>query len=121
MKVLVTGGAGFIGSNLVRALLDRGDDVTVLDDLSWGYQQNLEPFGDRVRLVRGDILDPAAVADGIEGAEHVFHLAASVGNSRSIADPIRDAQINVIGTLRVLEAARAARIARVVLTSSAGT
>jgi UDP-glucose 4-epimerase len=118
-RVLVTGGAGFIGSNLVKALVARGCEVTVLDDLSSGYRTNLDPFPD-VRLVEGDIRDPGAVDDAVQGASVVFHLAASVGNKRSIDRPLLDAGINVLGTLQVLEAARAHRVRKVVASSSAG-
>jgi UDP-glucose 4-epimerase len=119
MHALVTGGAGFIGSNLVALLRSRGHAVTVLDDLSSGHAVNLAPHPE-VRLVRGDVCDPAAVAEAMAGAEVVFHLAASVGNKRSIDDPIRDAEINVLGTLRVLGEARRRGVRKVVASSSAG-
>lgn len=119
MKALVTGGAGFIGSNLVSQLREDGHDVTVLDDLSSGYRSNLAPFRD-VRFIEGDIRDEAAVADAINGCEVVFHLAASVGNKRSIDYPLVDADINVMGTLKVLEAARKAGVRKIVASSSAG-
>lgn len=117
--VLVTGGAGFIGSNLVKALLTNECKVTVLDNLSSGYQTNLDPFPD-VRLIEGDIRDPEAVDKAMAGASVVFHLAASVGNKRSINDPISDAEVNVLGTLRVLEAARKHKVRKIVASSSAG-
>jgi UDP-glucose 4-epimerase len=119
VKVLVTGGAGFIGSNLVKRLSQDGHEVTVLDNLLSGYRCNLDPFPE-VRFVEGDVRDEAAVADAITGAEVVFHLAASVGNKRSIDHPITDAEINVIGTLRVLEAARRNGVRKIVTSSSAG-
>jgi UDP-glucose 4-epimerase len=119
MNALVTGGAGFIGSNIVRQLLHDGHEVAVLDDLSSGYAQNLAPFP-QVRFVQGDVRDPAAVAEAIAGAEVVFHLAASVGNKRSIDSPLEDAGINLLGTLQVLEAARAAGVRKIVVSSSAG-
>jgi UDP-glucose 4-epimerase len=118
-RVLVTGGAGFIGSNLVSALLADGCAVTVLDNLSSGYQANLASWP-QIRFVAGDVRDPAAVADAILGASVVFHLAASVGNKRSIDDPVTDAEINVLGTVRVLEAARAHKVRKIVSSSSAG-
>ena len=118
-RALVTGGSGFIGSNLVKALVRDGCDVTVLDNLSSGYRSNLEPFPG-VRLVEGDIRDPRAVDEAIRGASVVFHLAASVGNKRSIDCPQLDAEINVLGTLQVLEAARAHGVRKVVASSSAG-
>jgi UDP-glucose 4-epimerase len=119
MRTLVTGGAGFIGSNLVKQLLKDGHEVAVLDNLLSGYRCNLDPFPE-VRFVEGDVRDEAAVADAIKGAEVVFHLAASVGNKRSIDHPITDAEINVIGTLRILEAARRNGVRKIVTSSSAG-
>jgi UDP-glucose 4-epimerase len=116
---LVTGGAGFIGSNLVKALVEQGRDVTVLDNLSSGYRENLSPFSG-IRFVEADIRDPDAVDEAMRGTRVVFHLAASVGNRRSIDDPIADAETNVLGTLRVLEAARRRHVRKVVASSSAG-
>ena len=118
-KILVTGGAGFIGSNLVKQLIDDGCSVTVLDNFSSGYRSNLDPFPS-VRIIEGDIRDKCAVEEAIQDAEIVFHLAASVGNKRSIDQPILDSEINVIGTLQVLEAARKAGVRKIVTSSSAG-
>ena len=119
MKALVTGGAGFIGSNIVRLLLDEGHQVAVLDNLQSGYRKNLDPFP-QVQFVEGDVRDAKAVAQCTAGAEVIFHLAASVGNTRSIENPIEDSQINVLGTLNVLEAARHGGVRKVVFSSSAG-
>lgn len=118
MQALITGGAGFIGSNLARALTTEGWGVRVLDDLSSGYRANLD--GLAVDFRHGDVRDPLAVADAVSGCDVVFHLAASVGNKRSIDDPVGDASINVIGTLQVLEAARRAGVRKIVASSSAG-
>lgn len=118
MKALVTGGAGFIGSNICRQLVRDGGSVTVLDNLMSGYRHNLDGL-DGVRFVEGDIRDPYAVADAVEGCETVFHLAASVGNKRSVDDPVSDAEINLLGTIRVLEAARKQGVGKVVISSSA--
>ena len=118
MHTLVTGGAGFIGSNVVRLLLERGHSVTVFDNLSSGYESNV-PRGD-VRFVRGDVRDAAAVAAAARGAETIYHLAASVGNKRSIDDPFGDTLTNALGTLHVLEAARHGGARKVVYSSSAG-
>ena len=118
-RALVTGGAGFIGSNLVKALLERGDDVVVLDNFSSGYRCNLDALPG-ARVVEGDVRDPRAVAEAMAGREVVYHLAASVGNKRSIDDPVTDAEINVVGTIRVLEAARRVGVRKVVASSSAG-
>jgi len=119
MKTLVTGGAGFIGSNLVKQLLADGHEVSVLDSLLSGYRSNIAPYPD-VRFIEGDIRDETAVAEAISGAEVVFHLAASVGNKRSIYQPLLDADINVMGTIKVLEAARNAGVRKIVASSSAG-
>ena len=119
MKVLVTGGAGFIGSNLVRQLVADGNDVTVLDNLLSGFRSNLDAFR-QVRFIEGDIRDDAVVAEAIKGVKVVFHLAASVGNKRSIDHPLIDADINVMGTIKILEAARREGVRKIVASSSAG-
>jgi len=117
-KALVTGAAGFIGSNVARLLVEKGYDVVALDNLSTGYRENLEGLRG-VRLVEGDVRDTAAVEQATDGASVVFHLAASVGNARSIENPLYDSEVNVLGTLRVLEAARRAGVRKVVCSSSA--
>lgn len=117
-KALVTGGAGFIGSNVARLLVEEGYDVVALDNLSTGYPENLKELK-RVRLVEADVRDESAVNRAMDGVEVVFHLAASVGNTRSIENPLDDSDINVLGTLRVLEAARLSGVRKIVCTSSA--
>jgi UDP-glucose 4-epimerase len=117
MRALVTGGAGFIGSNLVDLLRAEGHDVVVLDDLTSGYAENLS--GD-AEFIEGDVSASGVAEAAASGCDVIFHLAASVGNTRSIDNPVRDSEVNVIGTLRVLEAARANGIKRVVASSSAG-
>jgi len=117
MKVLVTGGAGFIGSNIVQRLLDLGHAPVVLDDLSSGFAENLLPD---VPFVEADVREADAVTDAAEGCDVIVHLAASVGNARSIADPVKDSKVNVIGTLNVLQAARRHGLGRIVFSSSAG-
>ena len=119
MKALVTGGAGFIGSNLVRLLLAEGHEVHVLDSLASGYRGNLEGVP-LARLVWGDIRDATMVDAAMAGTEVVFHLAASVGNSRSIDHPHVDASMNVLGTLNVLEGMRRHGLRKIVFSSSAG-
>ncbi len=119
MQVLVTGGAGFIGSNLAKKLLEKGYTVRVLDNLQSGFATNLAPYPE-VEFVHGDVRDKEAVDAAVNGCEVVFHLAASVGNKRSIDFPVDDAEINVIGTLRILEAARKHGVRKVVASSSAG-
>ena len=117
MRALVTGGAGFIGSNLVTRLLQHGLRVRILDNFSSGHRTNLDPAAE---VVEGDVRDAAVVARAVAGCEQVFHLAASVGNTRSIEHPIEDTEINALGTLRVLEASRAHGVKRIVYSSSAG-
>lgn len=123
MKCLVTGGAGFIGSNLVDALLARGDEVTVVDDLSTGRRVNLDgALAAGAELVELDIRDAAALAAlTAEGQpETVFHLAAQIDVRKSLEDPAFDAAINVGGTANVLDAARAAGTGRIVFVSTGG-
>jgi UDP-glucose 4-epimerase len=115
MRVLITGGAGFIGSNLARALAHRGDEVAVLDDLSTGLVSNLD--GVDATLIEGTIGDAATVARAIQGADAVVHLAARGSVPRSIEDPAATHDVNATGTLRVLEAARSTG-AHVVFSSS---
>jgi UDP-glucose 4-epimerase len=119
LQCLVTGGAGFIGSNLVGELVAQGANVTVLDNVSSGYRRNLESFP-AIKFVEGDIRDPNAVRDAMEGCEVIFHLAASVGNKRSIDRPLEDAAVNVLGTIQILECAREMAVRKVVISSSAG-
>jgi nucleoside-diphosphate-sugar epimerase len=119
LNALITGGAGFIGSNLASRLLADGHHIAVLDNLSSGYQCNLDTLPG-VEFMRGDIRDERSVRLATAGREVVFHLAASVGNKRSIDDPVADADTNVIGTLRLLEAARHAGVRKFVTSSSAG-
>jgi UDP-glucose 4-epimerase len=119
MRCLVTGGAGFIGSNVVRLLLERGHEVTVLDNASTGYASNLDPYPE-AESVHGDIRDAEAVEKTVEGKDAVFHLAASVGNKKSIDEPTYDASHNVLGTINVLEAMRKHDVGAVVYSSSAG-
>lgn len=118
-KVLVTGGAGFIGSNIVKQLVAEAHRVCVLDNLLSGFRINLEDQAGVV-FYEGDVRNKHDVAKAIEGTEVIFHLAASVGNKRSIDDPIQDAEINVIGTLVVLEAARHVGVRKLIVSSSAG-
>lgn len=117
MKAVVTGGAGFIGSNIAAALLQRGDDVVVLDDLSSGYASNVQPG---IAFVEGSVLDEDLVEASLRDVDVVFHHAASVGNKRSIEDPRSDAMTNVVGTVNVLEACRRAGVRKIVYASSAG-
>ena len=118
-KALVTGGAGFIGSNVAKALLDGGYEVVILDNFSTGYRRNTDDLRG-AQIIEGDVRDADAVSRAMSGVDVVFHLAASVGNIRSIERPIEDSETNVIGTLSVLEAARRAGVRKVIYSSSAG-
>jgi UDP-glucose 4-epimerase len=123
MKALVTGGAGFIGSNLVDALVARGNEVTVIDDLSTGKRSNLErAIANGATLEAVDIRYAEAVSDVVARTqpEVIFHLAAQIDVRKSVADPAADARINVEGTVNVLKAAQAQGVRRVVNTSTGG-
>jgi UDP-glucose 4-epimerase len=116
VKVLVTGGAGFIGSNLVRGLLERGDDVRVLDNFSTGNRGNLE--GLDVEVVEGELRSYERVHNAVRGTEVVYHLGALGSVPRSVQDPLTSSAVNVEGTLNVLLAARDEGVRRVVYSSS---
>lgn len=118
MRTLVTGGAGFIGSNLVRALLDRGDDVRVLDNFSSGGRTNLAGLEHDVDLVEGDLRSYERVHAAVRGVEVVFHQGALPSVPRSVQDPLTTTAVNVEGTLNVLLAARDEAVRRVVNASS---
>lgn len=118
MRCLVTGGAGFIGSHLVEALIKRGDEVLVLDNFTTGSWENLR-HSDALTVVEGDVLDSELVYTVMEGAEVVLHLAAEVGNVKSLENPQRDASVNILGTINVLRAAMDCGARRVIYSSSA--
>jgi UDP-glucose 4-epimerase len=123
MKALVTGGAGFIGSNLVDALLARGDEVTVLDDISTGKRENLgQALANGAALETVDIRDGGAVSLLVSRTKPdvIFHLAAQIDVRKSMADPANDARVNVEGTVNVLSAAQAHGVPRVVNSSTGG-
>jgi nucleoside-diphosphate-sugar epimerase len=116
--MLVTGGAGFIGSHLAERLLVEGHHVRVLDNFSTGRRANIEGFADRIEVLEEDIRDFAAVSRGVRGAEVIFHEAALASVPRSVDDPSASNETNVRGTLNVLLAARDAGVRRVVYASS---
>ncbi len=116
MKILITGGAGFVGSNLTKLALRHGHRVTVLDDLSTGYPDNLD--GLDVRFLEASITDPGAVAEACASQDSIVHLAALGSVPRSIKEPRRSHDVNATGTLQVLEAARAAGVGHLVYSSS---
>ena len=118
MRYLVTGGAGFIGSNIVDELVRRGHDVAVLDDLSSGKRTNLEQVAGKVDLQVGSITDLDTIQKACEGVDYVIHLAARTSVPRSVKDPIESNRINIDGTLNVLVAARDAKVRRVVFAAS---
>ncbi len=117
-KVLVTGGAGFIGSHLVDALVARGCQVIVLDNLSTGKLINLQHLKGQVTFMQGEIQDPEAINTAMAGCDVVFHQAAVVSVPQTVEQPLESAMVNELGTLRVLETARQAGVRRVVLASS---
>lgn len=118
MRVLVTGGAGFIGSHLVEELLKRGDSVRVLDNFSSGRRENLKPWEKDVEVMEGDLREAARVAQAVAGVEWVFHLAAFISVSQSMVEPETCFSVNVGGTAGLLEACRQAGVGKVVLSSS---
>lgn len=115
MRLLITGGAGFIGSTLADRALEAGHEVVVIDDLSTGYRDNVP---EHVRFIEGSVLQPGALAEAMDGVDAVVHLAALGSVPRSVADPVATHEANATGTLRVLEAARAVNVRQVVLSSS---
>src|SRR5262249_10559294 len=115
---LITGGAGFIGSALARALLARGDRVRVIDNFFSGKRENLAGAAADVELVEADIRDEAALARALAGVELVFHQAAIPSVPRSLADPLSSHDANATGTLKVLAAAKQAGVRRVVYAAS---
>jgi len=117
-RVLVTGGAGFIGSHLVAALAADSNEVVVLDNLSTGHEANLAELRGRIRLEVGDLRDGAAVGHAMQGCAYVFHEGALASVPRSVKDPVTTNDVNVTGTLNVLTAARAAGVRRVIYAGS---
>src|SRR3989338_764255 len=117
-RCLVTGGAGFIGSHIVDALVAQGDEVRVFDNLSTGKKENLSQLESKVELVVGDLRDKTALEQALNGIDYVFHVAALRAVLRSVDDPQETNDVNVTGTLNLLLAARDARVKRVVFSSS---
>jgi len=117
-KYLVTGGAGFIGSNLTRYILDKGHGAVVLDDFSTGKRENLAEIKDRITFIEGDIRDRKTVDKAVAGCKAVFHQGALGSVPRSVNDPLTSHDVNVNGTVTVLESARAAGVKRVIFAAS---
>jgi len=117
-KYLITGGAGFIGSNLARYILDKGHDVVVLDNFATGKRENLTEIKDRITLIEGDIRDRKTVDQAITGCKAVFHQGALGSVPRSVDDPQTSHDVNVNGTITVLESARNLGVRRIVFAAS---
>jgi nucleoside-diphosphate-sugar epimerase len=118
MRYLVTGGAGFIGSNTVDEIVRRGHSAVVLDDFSSGREENLKQSAEKIEIIRGSITDSRTVQKACEGADYVIHLAALTSVPRSVNHPIESNHINIDGTLNVLVAARDAKVRRLVYAAS---
>jgi UDP-glucose 4-epimerase len=118
LRILVTGGAGFIGHHLVRELLERGDEVRVIDNYATGMRSRLEPYLDRLTITEGSILDPATVDRAMEATEVVLHEAAIPSVARSLVDPRLSDEVNAGGTIEVMLAASRMGVRRVVLAGS---
>src|SRR5262249_15039364 len=117
-KTIVTGGAGFIGSTLVRKLLETGAQVAVVDNLLTGFEKNLSEIRDRIEFHRIDICDADALAPVMRGTDVVFHLAAIPSVPRSINDPVPSHEVNINGTFNVFRTAANAKVRRVVYAAS---
>ena len=115
---LITGGAGFIGSNIAEALINRGDKVTVLDNFATGDRANLVDFIDKIKLIEGDLRNYDTVREAVNGTDFVLHQGALPSVPRSISDPLSSNEVNVTGTLNLLNAAKDAGVKRVVMASS---
>jgi nucleoside-diphosphate-sugar epimerase len=115
---LVTGGAGFIGSNIVEELVKRGEKVRVLDNFATGKRENLSAWMDRIELVEGDIRSFHLLREAVEGVDFILHQAALPSVPRSVKDPLTSNEVNVSGTLNILEAAKDEGVERVVYASS---
>ena len=124
-KILVTGGAGFIGSNLCEALLQEGHEVVCLDNFATGKMENIQPlldnFPDRFTLITGDIRKGEDCRKAVEGVEYVFHEAALGSVPRSINDPVTTNEVNISGFLNMLVAARDAGVKRFIYAASSST
>ena len=118
MKFLVTGGAGFIGSNIVEELLKQGHTVRVLDNFATGKRENLKEFNSDIELLEGDIRSYHIVRQAVQDIEVILHQAALPSVPRSINDPITTNEVNVMGTLNILDAAKDAGVRRIVYASS---
>jgi UDP-glucose 4-epimerase len=115
---LITGGAGFIGSHIVRELLNMGEEVRVLDNFSTGKRENIASFLGKIELIEGDLRDLEVVKEAVQGVDYILHQGAIPSVPRSIVDPIQTNEVNIRGTLNVLVAGREANVKRVIYASS---
>ena len=120
MKVLVTGGAGFVGSHLIEKLLVQGHDIVCLDNFASGKRANLEPFKKKITLIEGDILNLKDVQAALEDVESVYHLAAQISVTQSVRNPLHDASININGFINVLNTILESSVKRIVYVSTGG-
>ncbi len=118
MKYLITGGAGFIGSNIAAHLVEKGEQVRILDNLSSGKRENVEAILDKIDFIEGDVRDFWTVTEAVDGIDYVLHQAALPSVPRSVKNPLTSNSVNINGTLHVLEAARRAGVKKFVLASS---
>ncbi len=118
MKYLITGGAGFIGSNIAHTLLTQGHDVRIIDNFATGRKVNIEDVTDRIELIDGDVRDFWTVSEAVDGVDYVLHQAALPSVIRSVKNPLTSNIVNINGTLNILEAARQAGVKRVVFACS---
>ncbi len=120
MKILVTGGAGFVGSHLIEELLVEGHEIVCLDNFSTGKKNNLNQFQEQITLVDGDIVDTKDLQTALDGVESVYHLAAQISVSHSVRDPLFDASININGFINLLNALLKSSVKRIVYVSTGG-
>ena len=118
MKYLVTGGSGFIGSNIVEYLVNKGEQVRILDNFSTGRRENLADLEDKIEIIDGDIKDYWTVTEAVSGIDYILHQAALPSVPRSVKNPLTSNEVNVNGTLNLLEAARLAKVKKFVMASS---
>ncbi len=118
MRYLVTGGAGFIGSNIVKRLIELGEDVRVIDNFSSGRRSNIEPLLDKLEFIEGDIRDFWTVVKAVKGVDYILHQAALPSVMRSVDNPLTSNEVNINGTLNLLEAAKLYGVKRLVYASS---
>ena len=120
MKVLVTGGAGFVGSHLIEELLSNGVSVVCLDDFSTGKHENIEHLKNKITIIEGDVRNPETVKTALKDVEQVYHLAAQISVTNSVRNPLLDATININGFITLLNAIQKSSVKRIVYVSTGG-